>query len=63
MLGILMSKVNFTKEKKRRKYIVYLFLTYIVQISALKEENTILLLPAFIKTVFKIISRKRFISK
>lgn len=58
------SKFYQTKQNKqtKRKYIIYL-LTYIVQISALKEENTILLLPAFIKTVFRMISRKRFISK
>jgi hypothetical protein len=38
-------------------------ITYIVQISASKEENTILLFPEFSKTVFKIISKNTFISK
>lgn len=37
--------------------------THIVQISASNEENTILLFPEFSKTVFKIISKNRFMSK
>lgn len=60
LLIILKSKINLIKLKKNK---IPLFLTYIVQISALKEEKTILLLPAFIRTVFRIISKKRFISK
>lgn len=38
-------------------------ITHIVQISASNEENTILLFPEFSKTVFKIISKNRFMSK
>lgn len=34
-----------------------------MQISASNEENTILLFPEFSKTVFKIISKNRFMSK
>lgn len=58
LLSILKSKIKLIKLK-----IIPLFLTYIVQMSALKEEKTILLLPAFIRTVFRIMSKKRFISK
>lgn len=38
-------------------------ITHIVQISASNEENTILLFPEFSKTVFKMISKNRFMSK
>ena len=34
-----------------------------MQISASNEENTILLFPEFSKTVFKIMSKNRFMSK
>lgn len=38
-------------------------ITHIVQISGSNEENTILLFPEFSKTVFKMISKNRFMSK
>lgn len=40
-----------------------MIITHIVQISASNEENTILLFPEFSNTVFKIISKNRFMSK